>query len=131
MNFVKFSNGVYVNLENVSSVKIINERLILNMNYCILKHGNTIPDYIYVNNFTESDVRLITDNTNLFVMANNNVFVNRNSIASVKVENDKVIINLAHPHSYNLTKKTPDGVKVTKSIIAEYVYSDMSLFDRV
>lgn len=126
MKLIKFSNGVMVNLENVSTVKIFDHRLVLNMNYCIIKRGNTIPDYVYIDDYTENDLNTINSEIgNLFIKANSNVLVNKSSIASVKINEDKVIINLAHPHSYNLVKKE----NTCNSIIAEYVYADLSVLD--
>lgn len=103
---IKFSNNVRVNLRNVSSIKIdsLKSRLILNMNYPIEKHGNILPDYIYVDNFTNGDINAIKacpDFKN-FIMGSPTIWVNKNEIASIRVDGDEVIVNMAVPHTYRL-----------------------------
>lgn len=122
MKLVKLSNGVMVNLENVSSVKFLESRIVLNMNYCIIKQKNVIPDYVYIDDYTEEDENTLRNYEN-FIRASKNVLVNKDSISNVKKVNGSVIINLAHPHSYNLTKND----KVVNTVIADYVHADLSI----
>lgn len=122
MKLVKFSNEVMVNLENVSSVKFLDSRIVLNMNYCIIKQKNVIPDYVYIDNYTDEDENTLRNYEN-FIKASKNVLVNKDSISNIKKVNDGVIINLAHPHSYNLTKNN----KVVNTVIADYIHADLSI----
>lgn len=122
MRLVEFSNGVMVNLENVSSVKFLDNRIVLNMNYCIVKQNNVIPDYVYIDDYTEEDESALRNYEN-FIKVSKNVLVNKESISNVKKVNDGVIINLAHPHSYNLTKNN----KVVNAVIADYIHADLSI----
>lgn len=122
MKLVKFSNEVMVNLENVSSVKFLESRIVLNMNYGIIKQNNVIPDYVYIDNYTDEDENTLRNFEN-FIRASKNILVNKESISNIKKVNDGVIINLAHPHSYNLTKNN----KVVNAVIADYIHTDLSI----
>lgn len=126
MKLVKFSNEVMVNLENVSSVKFLENRIVLNMNYCIVKQKNVIPDYVYIDNYTAEDENTLRNYEN-FIKATKNILVNKNSISNVKKVKDGVIINLAHPHSYNLVKDN----KSIRTVIADYVHADLSILGRL
>ncbi len=103
---IKFSNGVIVNLACVSSVKQepSKGRLILNMNYAIKKRGNVIPDYVYVNGYTQEDLDAIKKDPGFkdFVIGTSTVWVNRNNIAYVKVGERDVTVNVSVPHSYQI-----------------------------
>lgn len=126
MRLVEFSNGVMVNLEKVSSVKFLDNRIVLNMNYCIVKQNNVIPDYVYIDDYTEEDENTLRNYEN-FIRASKNVLVNKESISNIKKVSDEVIINLAHPHTYNLVKNN----KGVRSVIAEYIRADLSILGRL
>lgn len=126
---VKFSNNVMVNLRNVSSIKIdsFKSRLILNMNYPIKKNGNIIPDYIYVDNFTQDDLNLIKENPNFkdFVEGSPTIWVNKNEIASIRVCSDGVIVNMAVPHTYRLRGNQDNW----DSVMANYLSFGIEFLD--
>jgi hypothetical protein len=126
MRLVEFSNGVMVNLEKVSSVKFLDNRIVLNMNYCIVKQNNVIPDYVYIDNYTEEDENTLR-NYERFIVVSKHILLNRECISNVKKVNDEVIINLTHPHTYNLVKNN----KGVRSVIAEYIRADLSILGRL
>lgn len=104
-----------VNLQNVSSVKVIEEelRIVFNMNYPIaLKVGGTlkkISDYVYWDcsgseelAFSLSDILVSEYFRENFLTQIGNCFVNKNEIGSIKLDNDKmrIIFNLSHPVAF-------------------------------
>lgn len=122
-NFVKIQD-YYINLSNVSSFKISPERLIFNMNYSTQNKSGFISDFIFINDFTMSNVSDIMENKyfkeNFIKIFNGNsdVFVNKNSISSYKYEPEKkrYIINFNSVHTYEFS---PEKSKV----LAEFVYA--------
>lgn len=122
-NFVKIQD-YYINLSNVSSFKVNPNRLIFNMNYSTQNKSGFISDFIFINDFTMSNVSDIMENKyfkeNFIKIFNGNsdVFVNKNSISSYKYEPEKkrYIINFNSVHTYEFS---PEKSKV----LAEFVYA--------
>lgn len=122
-NFVKIQD-YYINLMNVSSFKVNPNRLIFNMNYSTQNKSGFISDFIFINDFTMSNVSDIMENKyfkeNFIKIFNGNsdVFVNKNSISSYKYEPEKkrYIINFNSVHTYEFS---PEKSKV----LAEFMYA--------
>lgn len=122
-NFVKIQD-YYINLSNVSSFKVNPNRLIFNMNYSTQNKSGFISDFIFINDFTMSNVSDIMENKyfkeNFIKIFNGNsdVFVNKNSISSYKYEPEKkrYIINFNSVHTYEFS---PEKSKV----LAEFMYA--------
>lgn len=133
MTLIRFSNGVYVNIEKVSSIKILEKRLILNMNYTIFKNGSYIPDYVYVDDYNEHDVKAIE--TNPYVIGrfiiSGNILINSDSISNIKVNGDRSIINMTNAHTYNLNIGKNDEVRTKKAVMAEYITVDTSVIAKI
>lgn len=127
-----------VNLQNVSTIKVIKEelRIVFNMNYHIdlLIGTNTvskISDYVYWdcdsveelsgNLFDILGSRYFRDN---FISQIDNAYINKNEIGSVKFDHDKmrVIFNLSHPVTFKRAESrcTSEFVYVNCLNLEEY-----------
>lgn len=122
-NFVKIQD-YYINLSNVSSFKVNPNRLIFNMNYSTQNKSGFISDFIFINDFTMSNVSDIMENKyfkeNFIKIFNGNsdVFVNKNSISSYKYEPEKkrYIINFNSVHTYEFSSEK-------SKVLAEFMYA--------
>ena len=122
-NFVKIQD-YYINLMNVSSFKVNPNRLIFNMNYSTQNKSGFISDFIFINDFTMSNVSDIMENeyfkANFIKIFNGNsdVFVNKNSISSYKYEPEKkrYIINFNSVHTYKFSSEK-------SKVLAEFMYA--------
>ena len=122
-NFVKIQD-YYINLMNVSSFKVNPNRLIFNMNYSTQNKSGFISDFIFINDFTMSNVSDIMENeyfkANFIKIFNGNsdVFVNKNSISSYKYEPEKkrYIINFNSVHTYEFSSEK-------SKVLAEFMYA--------
>ncbi len=125
MKFLELNDRI-VNLQNVSNINILENRIVFNMNYSIELNGSyekkLISDYVYFNARNDQDMNqmkmellknnYIGDN----FIKHNNGFVNTNCISSMKFADKKLrtIFNLSHP----ITFKGNQGVNIT----SEFVY---------
>ena len=122
-NFVKIQD-YYINLMNVSSFKVNPNRLIFNMNYSTQNKSGFISDFIFINDFTMSNVSDIMENkyfkANFIKIFNGNsdVFINKNSISSYKYEPEKkrYIINFNSVHTYEFSSEK-------SKVLAEFMYA--------
>ena len=122
-NFVKIQD-YYINLMNVSSFKVNPNRLIFNMNYSTQNKSGFISDFIFINDFTMSNVSDIMENeyfkANFIKIFNGNsdVFINKNSISSYKYEPEKkrYIINFNSVHTYEISSEK-------SKVLAEFMYA--------
>lgn len=126
------TNDRIINLQNVSNINILQDRnrIVFNLNYNIeisTNYGNSkfISDYVYwdsdnaqsmMNNLSLlDDIKYFNDN--FINQVNDNGFINRNEISSIKFIDRKhrVIFNLSHP----VTFRDFDG---KDKITSEFVY---------
>ena len=122
-NFVKIQD-YYINLMNVSSFKVNPNRLIFNMNYSTQNKSGFISDFIFINDFTMSNVSDIMENEyfkanfSKIFNGNSDVFINKNSISSYKYEPEKkrYIINFNSVHTYEFSSEK-------SKVLAEFMYA--------
>lgn len=125
------TNDRIINLSNVSNINILKDRnrIVFNLNYNIEIETNYrtkyISDYVYwdsqdtqtmANNLHNlSEIKYFNDN--FINQVNDNGFINKNEISSIKFidRKNRVIFNLSHP----VTFKDFDG---KDKITSEFVY---------
>lgn len=101
-----------VNLQNVSSINVVNNRIIFNMNYYIeIEHRGVyknVSDYAYYDLMSRVHLEDALDviRNNKYYKDNfityDTVSVNKNEISSIKISEKKkrIIFNMSHPISY-------------------------------
>lgn len=139
------TNDRLINLKNVSNINILKEsnRIIFNLNYNIeiiffdkterRERSKFISDYVYWDaiNFEDMTQNLEHLNGNEYFcenfikQVNDNGFINKNEISSVKFSEKKhrVIFNLSHPITFN----DFDG---KEKITSEFVYVNCDDFNQ-
>ena len=111
-----FSNDVCVNFQKVASIKKTPDRLVINFNYTIKKDNNEYADYIYIDNYVNSDLNIFE---NVWFKKNfikiSGTFLNKHEISNVKYRNDRIIINLGvgKKHTFKNGDKTVEEVTST------------------
>ncbi len=124
----KFKN-MAICLAHTSTIKVIvdENRVVFNLDYSIVRNGNALADYIYVNDYTKEDLKFLNleyfkEN---FIEYEPNGFINKNCIVSAKYNHEKqcIIFNLNHLHTYKLTISDENEVSYSKKTnIPKYVY---------
>lgn len=111
-----FSNDVYVNFEKVASIRKTVDRIVINFNYTIKKDNNEYADYLYIDNYTKTDLNIFE---NIWFKKNfikiSGTFLNKHEISNVKYRNDRVIVNLGvgKKHSFKNGDTMVDEVTST------------------
>lgn len=120
-------NDLILNLQNVSNIVILHNRIVFNMNYMICiktAYGDKyISDYVY----WDSDVKTNLDSLykNKYIQDNfiiiNKHLINKNAISTIKfLQNQlRVVFNMNH----TVTFKDRNG---EKSLTSEFVYIDFT-----
>jgi hypothetical protein len=105
--FIKFKNERVVNLDNVSTIKIVNgsngdyKRVIFNLDYGItISKNKIIPDYVYWNVIDESEFDTIQDIFNVtlednWINISDTEIININKVSSIveRPSENRVIFN--------------------------------------
>ena len=120
-NFVKIKDYT-VNLDNVCSIKF-EDKIIINMAYTTQTKAGFKPDFIFVEDYTDDDVKNILENPvfkEKFIKVfngNTDAYINIDSIGSFKYEPQKkrYIINFNSVHTYNFDNK--------QRVLAEFMYA--------
>lgn len=120
-NFVKIKDYT-VNLDNVCSIKF-EDKIIINMAYTTQTKTGFKPDFIFVEDYTDEDVKSILENPvfkEKFIKVfngNTDAYINVDSIGSFKYEPQKkrYIINFNSVHTYNFDNK--------QRVLAEFMYA--------
>jgi hypothetical protein len=114
-------NYKWINTDHVATVKIDHDknRIYFSMDYAIVKDGIFTQDFIFIEKNEENLELLyeIMNNIN-FIQYNKDRYVNRNAISSFKYDhkNNRIIVNLCSPHTYNINNET--------KVLPEFVYID-------
>jgi hypothetical protein len=124
--FINVSDKI-LNLQNVSNINIVKDRIIFNLNYPVnINSGNKqISDYVYwdgnSNDLKARQIVFLSNNyfKNNFIEKINDGYININCISSVKFIDDKkrVIFNLNHPVTFK-------DYKQESKQTSEFVYID-------
>lgn len=124
---VAYFDNIVINLDNVSTIKIFDDKIKFAYNYTVKKLGNTIPDSFFVDNTSKLDFISTDYFKSTFIEYDHNKFLNTKCIVSLRYNKNKgvIIFNLGHLHTYN---KDENGVS-TKVEIPEYVYMVASYND--
>lgn len=139
------TNDRLINLRNVSNINVLkeNNRIIFNLNYNIeivyfdkqtkREKSKFISDYVYWDAINYNDMlqnlsHLASNDyfvTNFINQVNDNGFINKNEISSIKFSDKKnrVIFNLSHP----ITFTDFDG---REKITSEFVYVNCNDFNQ-
>lgn len=128
--FYLFSNNILVNFDEVISIKKTPNRFIINLNCSIVRNNETTADYVYIDSYTESDLKLFNCKffkDNFIQVAG--IYLNRNKISSVKFCGDKIIYNLtvSKTHIFNKDGKS----ERVDSCIFYYERADIEKFNAV
>lgn len=120
-NFVKIKDYI-VNLNNVCSIKF-EDKIIINMAYTTQTKAGFKPDFIFVEDYADEDVKNILENPvfkEKFIKVfngNTDAYINIDSIGSFKYEPQKkrYIINFNSVHTYNFDNR--------QRVLAEFMYA--------
>lgn len=128
--FYLFSNNVLVNFNEVVCFKRTQNRIIINLSYSIVKNNEEYVEYVYIDNYTDSDLAVL--NTKFFkdnFIQVSKVYINKNKISSIKYNNGKIIYNLSVVKSH-LFNKNGNTEKVISSVFY-YELGDIEKFNSV
>jgi hypothetical protein len=126
---VAYFDDIVINLDNVSTIKIFDDKIKFSYTYTTRKLGNTIPDSFFAKNTGNLDFINTEYFKRTFIEYDDNKFLNIGCISSLRYNEEKgvVIFNLNHLHTYNKRVIDPKGKEqVEKVEIPEYVYMKAS-----
>lgn len=124
-------NDLVLNLQNVSNIVVLHNRIVFNLNYTICiktSYGDKyISDYVYWDSNTDSNTESNVDSLykNKYIQDNfiiiNKHLINKNAISTIKFLQSqlRVVFNMNH----TVTFKDRNGVK---SLTSEFVYIDFT-----
>lgn len=124
MVFIK-QNGTYINLEAVSSVNILEDKIVFNMDLSISKKDIGLMSYYYYiekDNIEFMESRYFKENFVKITGQDRVFYINKNKILSVKADYkaNKIIIFFKNPVSKRILKDFKDIEK--DFLIPEFMY---------
>ena len=123
-NFAYF-HDIAINMEQVSTVKISEHRIVFSYNYTVKKSGNTIPDSFYVKDYTPEELNFTNSEyfKDNFIEYSDGKYLNKNSIASMRYNSAKgvIIFNMTHLHTYSRQVVSDSSMDVDCEVMSEKI----------
>lgn len=119
--YVNFSNDISVNFDKVAIFKKTQNRLVINFNYSIKKDNEIYADYLYIDNYNDSDLTFLNSvwfKKHFIKIAG--AFINKNEISSIKFRDNRILVNVGVIKSHNFNR---NGV-IVNDATATFYYED-------
>lgn len=119
--FYLFSNDISVNFDKVAVIKKNSERIVINFNYSIKKDNEIFADYLYIDNYSHSDLAFLEASwfKKQFIKISS-VYINKNEISNIKFRNNRIIVNMCMVKSHNFNRND----KTVREITSTFYYED-------
>lgn len=116
MILFEYDNDRHINLENVSSVKLDQSKIIFNLDHTVVTNNKILPEYIYCKLDRFESLDSIEYFRNNFVEFATDAFVNIKKVSYVVYEEDlrRITFTLNNNHSY--------VIKGMPKVVSEFKY---------